>query len=81
MGSGYVGVEQAARALGVSKRAVRNMAAGGKLEVEREGEGAAARLMVSVASVEEVLSERMVPGAYDPRAGALRGPREARGAG
>lgn len=80
MDSGYVGMEQAARTLGVSKRAVRNMAASGKLEVEREGDGAAARLVVSVASLEAALSERMAPGVYDRPVG-LRDPRAVRGAG
>lgn len=47
MVSEHVGVGEAARTLGVSKRAVRNMAADGKLEVKREG--ATARLVVSVA--------------------------------
>jgi excisionase family DNA binding protein len=52
----YMSAEQAARKLGVSKRAVRDMVASGKLRARRDGEGAAARLMVSVASVRELLA-------------------------
>lgn len=51
----YVSAEQAARALGVSKRAVRGMVASGTLRAKRKGEGAGARLMVSAASVQELL--------------------------
>lgn len=56
MDNEYVGVDRASRMLGVSKRAVRNMAAHGELEVG--GEGAAGRLVVSLASVERALSKR-----------------------
>lgn len=66
MDDGYVSVEGAARTLRVSKRAVRNMVAGGRLEAGWEGEGATARLMVSAASVERLLGERRMvraPGA------------------
>ena len=72
-----MGVEQAARTLGVSKRAVRNMAAGGKLEVKREG--AAARLLVSVASLEDALLERRARATHGPWSG--RGLRDAGGVG
>ena len=41
--------------LGVSQRAVRNLVG---LEVKREGVGATARLVVSLASVERLRSER-----------------------
>ena len=44
--------------LGMGRRAVRNLVARGRLEGKREGEGAAARLLVSVASVERLRSER-----------------------
>lgn len=53
----YLSVEEAARVLGVGKRAVRSMAANGKLQAARQGEGAAARPVVSAASVEKLLSE------------------------
>lgn len=67
MDDGYVSVEEAARTLRVSKRAVRNMAAGGKLEAGRAHEGATTRPMVSVASVERVLGERRTARAPDAR--------------
>jgi hypothetical protein len=44
--------------LGVSQRAVRNLVGQQRLEVKREGEGATARLVVSLASVERLRSER-----------------------
>ena len=49
---------EAARILGLSQRAVRNLASQRRLEVKREGEGAAARLVVSMSSVERLRSER-----------------------
>ena len=55
--SGYVDAQEAARMLGVNQRAVRNLIARGRLESKRDG-GAAARLLVSVASVERLRSER-----------------------
>ncbi len=54
----HVNAQEAAGMLGMSQRAVRNMVARGRLEGKREGEGAAARLLVSVASVEKLRSER-----------------------
>ncbi len=60
--SGYVDVREAAEMLGASQRAVRNLVANGRLEAEREGEGAAARLVVSVASVRRLRSERREAG-------------------
>jgi excisionase family DNA binding protein len=60
MASEHVGVGEAARTLGVSKRAVRNMVADGKLGVKREG--ATARLVVSMAPVEKALSWQRTPG-------------------
>jgi len=53
----YVDAQEAARMLGVNKRAVRNLVARRQLESKRDG-GAAARLLVSVASVERLRSER-----------------------
>ncbi len=54
----YVDAQEAARMLGVNQRAVRNLVARGQLESKRDGEGAAARLLVSVASLEKLRSER-----------------------
>ncbi len=54
----YVDAKEAARMLGVNKRAVRNLVARRRLKPKRDGEGAAARLLVSVASLEKLLSER-----------------------
>jgi helix-turn-helix protein len=44
--------------LGVSRRAVRNLVARGELEARRDGDGAAARTLIPVASVERLRSER-----------------------
>ena len=54
----YVDAQEAGRMLGVNQRAVRNLVVRRRLESKREGEGAAARLLVSVASLEKLLSER-----------------------
>ncbi len=54
----YVDAQEAARMLGVNQRAVRNLVARRQLNPKRDGEGAAARLLVSVASLEKLLSER-----------------------
>ena len=54
----YVDTQEAARMLGVNQRAVRNLVVRRRLESKREGEGAAARLLVTVASLEKLLSER-----------------------
>lgn len=57
--TGYVDAQEAAKILGMSQRAVRNLVARGSLEPKRDGEeGVAARLVVSVASVERLRSER-----------------------
>jgi hypothetical protein len=48
--------------LGVSQRAVRNLAGQQRLEIKREGEGATARLVVSLASVERLRSKRREAG-------------------
>jgi hypothetical protein len=53
----YVDAQEAARMLGVNKRAVRHLVARRQLRSKRDG-GAAARLLVSVASVERLRSER-----------------------
>lgn len=57
-GVGYVDLQRAAELLGMNQRAVRNLVARRRLEAEREGEGAAARLVVSLASVERLRLER-----------------------
>lgn len=54
----YIEAREAARRLGISQRAVRNLAASGRLEFGRDGEGVAARLVVSAASVERLRSKR-----------------------
>lgn len=56
--AGYIDAREAARLLGISQRAVRNLVAQRRLEVKREGEGAAARIVVSRASLERLRSER-----------------------
>ena len=53
----YVDAQEAARMLGVNKRAVRNLVARRQLETKRDEGGVAARLLVSVASVERLRSE------------------------
>jgi hypothetical protein len=54
----YVDAQEAAKILGVNQRAVRNLIARRQLGSKRDGEGAAARLLVSVASLEKLRSER-----------------------
>ena len=54
----YVNAREAARLLGVSQRAVRNLAGQQRLEVKAEGGGAATRFMVSLASVQRLRSKR-----------------------
>ena len=49
---------EAAKTLGASQRAVRNLVTWRRLEAKTEGEGAAARLVVSLASVKKLRSER-----------------------
>ena len=58
----YVGLQRAAKLLGMNQRAVRNLVSRRRLEAEREGEGAAARLVVSLASVERLRLERQAEG-------------------
>ena len=60
--AGYVDLRRAAELLGINQRAVRNLVSRRRLETEREGEGAAARLVVSVASVERLRLERQTAG-------------------
>lgn len=58
-GTSYVDAQEAARMLGVNKRAVRNLVARRRLESKKkDGGGAAAQLLVSVASLEKLRSER-----------------------
>jgi hypothetical protein len=57
-----VDAREAARILGLSQRAVRNLATQQRLEVRREGEGATARLVVSLSSVERLRLEREAAG-------------------
>jgi hypothetical protein len=54
----YVDAQEAARMLGVNKRAVRNLVARRRLESKWDGGGAAGRLLVSVTSLEKLRSER-----------------------
>jgi plasmid maintenance system antidote protein VapI len=54
----YVDAQEAARLLGVNKRTVRNLVARQQLLSKRDEGGAAARLLVSVASLEKLRSER-----------------------
>jgi hypothetical protein len=54
----YVDAQEAARMLGVNKRAVRNLVARQQLLAKRDEGGAAGRLLVSVASLEKLRSER-----------------------
>ena len=54
----YVDAQEAARMLGVNKRAVRNLVAQKQLLSKRDG-GSATRLLISVASLEKLRSERM----------------------
>jgi hypothetical protein len=53
---------EAAGMLGVSPRAVRNLATRGELEARRDGDGAAGRVLITVASVERLRSERRTGG-------------------
>ncbi len=50
----YVEAQEAARMLGVNKRAVRNLVTRGQLVCKRDGGGAAARLLISGASLEKL---------------------------
>jgi hypothetical protein len=59
---GYVGLQRAAELLGMNQRAVRNLVSRRRLEAERKGEGVAARLVVSLASVESLRLERQAAG-------------------
>jgi plasmid maintenance system antidote protein VapI len=54
----YVDAQEAARMLGVNKRAVRNLVAQQQLLSKQDEGGTAARLLVSVASLEKLRSER-----------------------
>ncbi len=61
-GAGYVDLQRAAELLGMNQRAVRNLVTRRRLEAEKEGEGAAARLLVSLTSVERLRLERQTAG-------------------
>ena len=63
-----VEAREAAEMLGLSRRAVRNLVARGELEANRDGTGAAARLLIPVAAVEKRRSERclMPPASIRP---------------
>lgn len=71
---GWVTTRQAARALGVIPRQVRNYIAAGDLEGRKEGKGVSERWVVSIASVEALRqkrhSEGKLPGQYREVAGA-----------
>jgi len=54
----YVDVQEAARMLGVNKRAVRNLMTRRRLESKGDEGGVAARLLISIASLEKLRSER-----------------------
>ena len=54
----YVNAQEAARLLGVNKRAVRNLVARQQLLSKRDEGEPAARLLISVASLEKLRSER-----------------------
>lgn len=57
----YVDAQEAARILGVSQRAVRNLAGQQRLEVKKTESGSAAtRFMVSLASIRSLHSERQL---------------------
>jgi hypothetical protein len=65
---GWVTTRQAARALGVIPRQVRNYIAAGDLEGRKEGKGVTERWLVSISSVEALRqkrhSEGKIPGQY-----------------
>ena len=56
----YVSAREAARLLGVSQRAVRNLAGQQRLEIKTEGGDSATRFMVSLASIRSLHSERQL---------------------
>ena len=56
--TGYVDAQEAARVLGVSQRAVRNLVARGQLEPRTDEEAVATRLLISVPSLERLRSEQ-----------------------
>ena len=57
-----VDAREAAGMLGVNRRAVRNLIASGELESKKDGDGAAARLLIPVASVARLRAEQHRPG-------------------
>lgn len=70
---GWVTTRQAARALGVIPRQVRNYIAAGELEGRKEGKGVTERWLVTISSVEALRqkrhSEGKLPGQYREVAG------------
>jgi hypothetical protein len=74
---GWVTTRQAARALGVIPRQVRNYIAAGDLEGRKEGKGVKERWIVSISSVETLRqkrhSEGKIPGQYRDVAGDAEG--------
>jgi len=75
MDKGYVSLEQAARALGTSRRAVRNMLARGELEARTGSDGAATRPMVSAVSVERIMAHGRPAGTFAAAARDAEGSR------
>lgn len=57
--SGYIGTRQAARALGVDPRTIRNMIDRGELEGALQGEGVHKRYSIPTSSLESALKARM----------------------
>lgn len=58
--SGHMSAERVARELGISRRAVRNMAMSGELETVNEG--GATRVLISESSVQRLLAEKRATG-------------------
>src|SRR5215212_7991978 len=77
---GWVTTRQAARALGVIPRQVRNYIAAGDLEGNKEGRGVSERWLVSISSLEALRQKRQsegkVPGKYHEDAAQGEEPRQ-----
>ncbi len=56
--TGYVDTPEAARVLGVSQRAVRNLVARGQLEPKKDADAMVTRLLISVSSLGRWRSEQ-----------------------
>jgi hypothetical protein len=80
---GWVTTRQAARALGVIPRQVRNYIAAGDLEGRKEGKGVKERWIVSISSVETLRQKRQyegkIPGQYRDVAGNAEDVRQGAG--